>query len=994
MAKNQKKKSENNIKIWVSDGSSSEMKFLQKEGSYSFKSSQEDTSNIIIRPNTGTFTNLIVNGKNTLDYIPEKQESKDFLEFQKEKTNNYVVTITPQNKIRETQNEIDNIKASILEVPQYNQNESPSFSSKTIFFPNNNIPPSQQKQSLDNGSQIIEKEKGSEETPNFLDKHQKSLQKRSPTNSPKAHRNSIERLSHFSSVKPKEDEKTKSKQIFLVVDEHSMIIPLNLHENVEEKQIIKDLNSSPKNEDDHIKNINNQYKIQINSEKIFDHLIKTDKSISENKIQPPISSNDLLTNPMDLPDIPSRFSLIKAIEPTRETLPSIMINNELVLLNNTQNGEPLSNLSLESNYDSKDDSQNQNQMSAGLANPNQTSSTPKSLQDLGVVELTFQHHRKSNSNNSLYKKSLIPPKTNQKVPNNKNLQKPIVLKKLKQNDNKFKRKQALRLNKSSIILKRGSEFSENNSGSNSGIMQKENINSLKRDNDDSVLLSRASESKLFPQELVLDFRKKNKIYSTSKKFENNKTTPEKNANNQKYNEIKKFHHNKCRLTFFSFNEKVKRFFERHYQTIYPERTPLSSSLPKISLKKDSAKSQMENNSNENKSPNKVLGSNRLLIRNDSQYSIRYSHKNESNLSNNIPNPEINNEINLLKTDEHNFRQFSKSYRQGIVHSQTPKNNSSEVLSNETNIIDKDSSILLREGVFTEDYNGIIQKIELKMKEHDEILSSNYIFFNQKNIRTLFNEEFFIFLENMLASNYFVYISYKFIQKFFSLKIRKTKLSSLEPLIRKSRTQSLRLFNHRSSIMKYCPKIQEITTFENRVYTLKEDENFNSFSDYLQNSDFKQLKMVIDEEIDETLLDDNSSPLFDKMPSGFDHSSLPLPRKRSLILDNRKLFKSKFLSASTPTNHSEEREEFYRDEDEYFFEHTDLLKIRAKDRIYLEYFRDVQKKAFFFSKYLEENTLCFITRFEPKQMSEKLLHEKLVVDPKTFAKVEEENEKSI
>ena len=180
-------------------------------------------------------------------------------------------------------------------------------------------------------------------------------------------------------------------------------------------------------------------------------------------------------------------------------------------------------------------------------------------------------------------------------------------------------------------------------------------------------------------------------------------------------------------------------------------------------------------------------------------------------------------------------------------------------------------------------------------------------------------------------------------------------------------------------------------FSDRVYSLDtEEENVKSLNDFFKNSDFKQLKMVIDEEIDESFLDDQFSPLFDKLPSTFDHEI----RKKSLnLLDSKKLFKSKFLSASTPTNNSEEKEEFLRDEEEYLLENNDIFRIRSKDRIFLEYFRDIQKKITYFRVHVRENIMCFISKLDKNLQNRKFLKLKLEIDAGNLAKLGEESEKS-
>ena len=128
-----------------------------------------------------------------------------------------------------------------------------------------------------------------------------------------------------------------------------------------------------------------------------------------------------------------------------------------------------------------------------------------------------------------------------------------------------------------------------------------------------------------------------------------------------------------------------------------------------------------------------------------------------------------------------------------------------------------------------------------MRQHDEILANNYIHYNQKNIRTIINEEFLIFLENMVASNYFLYSSYQSLGDFMVKTILDWKFNTRIAIRKKTSTECQSYFE-RSPVLKHSPKAKQALTFDTAIFSLKEEET--TLNDYLNHAEFKNLKMVI------------------------------------------------------------------------------------------------------------------------------------------------------
>lgn len=817
--------------------------------------------------------------------------------------------------------------------------------------------------------QTFEKSSMSEATPNFLKITDSPpfMKKTCPEilTSPRSYNKNILESRQVSQFNFRSSEEIEKNGNFLELNANVLHIPLNLYED-------KALDHQATGHFPEGKTNENNYKIKITSETIPSYNT-LNLNFESQTLHIKGNNND---NLMNFPDIPSKYSLIKLLTPTHESIPSIMINNEAI---NQSKQENLSNISIDSNFDSKE---NDKTVTA-------KSTTPKSLQNIeNLNEPPEKNGRKSFSNKQINKN----PREKQK-----NSEKLIDIHKkepIKKHNSVKKRSTLLSLNKSSIIPK----SSGLNNERNNSVFKQQMLQSKKEVTEEAILNSKNSETKLFPAELSIDFSQKYKIYKKPSLFTSNANKTLHHPNNspsctvskavpgKSSAEINKFYQAKCKLTFYSFNEKVKRFFEKNYQALYlnTEKPALSTSLPKISLKKESplAKDSKEFTLN-------IFKELRPPGANEKEEKMgppsRFSHRFETNLS---PKLEYS---GSEKRENANNLFFSKSYKinNRISYSQTPKN--SESFKEENTF---EQSFLLKEKLLAEghDYEVIVQKIQLKMKEHDEILSNNYIYFNQKNIKTLINEEFFLYLDIMISSNYFFYHSFPSNESFFRQKIQS--LSGFQPfLLRRTRTKSSSFFHHKSTILKYySSQMNEIMNFPNRVYSLDtEEETIKSLNDFFKNSDFKQLKMVIDEEIDESFIEDQFSPLFDKLPSTFDQE---IRKKNSLnLLDSRKIFKSKFLSASTPTNNSEEKEEFLRDEEEYSLENTDIFRVRGKDRIFLEYFRDIQKKVIYFRVHVKENIMCFISKLDKKLQNCTFLKQKMEIDAGNLAKLGEENEKS-
>ena len=683
----------------------------------------------------------------------------------------------------------------------------------------------------------------------------------------------------------------------------------------------------------------------------------------------------------NLPDIPSRISLIKRISLAPDTIPSIMINNEMILLKNDNNSNPsIDSCMLMGENDRPKPEIEQMKIS---------STTPKSLQNI-LIEDINQHlnkHRNISNTNEIIKKN----EKNGKTQDFKQITKTTTIKKTK-----FNKKKTISLNTS--IQKSVSDHSNKNPAP-----EKSNKN-LINENDDSLCQSKSNFSALlFPSELSLNFQTKNPIYKMNLNFLD-KQKPlllTKHSSNNNKTEGQKLNQKKMKLTFFAFIEKVKRFFEKHHQIEMPyqNRTSLEKKftlIPKISNLKEVLNlphySPKHNTYTPRQSNNETLISpkksvNLNTIKKDEIARLSHKYAETSSLS-----PEWKQD-NLGKTGlvpNKGAKIFSSSSRNlvnsRLSHSQTPKQETNkEVMEGGFSDIKLENYDNDEENI---NFEENVKKIDAKMKEHDEILSNNYIYYNQKNIKTIINEEFFIYLENMISSNYFFYSSAHSSEQFFNES--KENFKNFRETSQKRKRSSSSHERH-SPLFKYFPKIKEIITFEDMIYCLKEEEEFGTFQEYLNHSDFKNLKMVIDEELDESLLDDHFSPLFDKIPSNFDVKE---KKKNSLcVYDHSKKFKSKFLSASSPSNTNDGECLFFHDEDEYLSDNNDIINKKIKDKTYLEYFMDINVKVSYFLVYLNENVIGLITKLDRELENNVFLKQNNQIEPNSIIKLEEETNKS-
>ena len=65
--------------------------------------------------------------------------------------------------------------------------------------------------------------------------------------------------------------------------------------------------------------------------------------------------------------------------------------------------------------------------------------------------------------------------------------------------------------------------------------------------------------------------------------------------------------------------------------------------------------------------------------------------------------------------------------------------------------------------------------------------------------------------------------------------------------------------------------------------------------------------------------------------------------------------------------------------------------KIKDKMFLDFFMDIQKKAGYFLPYVKESILGLITKMDHKVRDEKILKEEHKIDPSAIAKLEVENE---
>lgn len=667
-----------------------------------------------------------------------------------------------------------------------------------------------------------------------------------------------------------------------------------------------------------------------------------------------------------LPDIPSRLSLIRHLSnPNFYTMPSIMINSETVALKNENN----SNASFESSVMVMEI-----QNCKDLIKPR--TNTPHSLQD---IESDTEKEKKKNKPQIFSNELLAAKKETGKAKKNNNYKSSKFVKpnikinleikqssKRKETQNiKFNRVGSISLN-SSIMKKKSLPMKLSQKNSNL------NLKNNKKEQEELFSQSRNSETNFFPYELVLDFKKKNPLYN--KKFDNlfqSKKTQSRRVEGFKSS------HNKVKLTFYSFVEKVKRFFDKNYfnSSIDYHYFPLSSSLPQRSEKAVKETPIFEE---QNFSVGKVHKLDTSFGRLSQSHSKNINNNTESNsLSPAWKRNSKNFNQNEIQIPTKNFSKSSKNLGLKFSHSQSPKN-----------IPEFAETVKDKNEEYEDVFEDIVKRIDLKMKEHDDIISTNYIYHNQKNIKTIIIEDFFIYLENMTASNYFFYQSFNPSDQNFRFKLNIFK--KILPYHMRSKSISIKNFD-KPQTEKYYSILKKQTDFEDTIYTVGEEAAI-TFQDYLNHSDFKNLQMVIDEEMDESFIDDQFSPLFEKLPMNFDFNE----KKRNSLNSNNSLspkFKSKYLSASTPTNY-ENRNIFYRDEEEYFYDSNDMLNKKIKDKIFLEYFFDIQKKVRYFLVYVLNDVVCFITRLDLNLVNMKLMKEELKINPNNFIKLDEENEKSI
>lgn len=65
--------------------------------------------------------------------------------------------------------------------------------------------------------------------------------------------------------------------------------------------------------------------------------------------------------------------------------------------------------------------------------------------------------------------------------------------------------------------------------------------------------------------------------------------------------------------------------------------------------------------------------------------------------------------------------------------------------------------------------------------------------------------------------------------------------------------------------------------------------------------------------------------------------------------------------------------------------------KIKDKMFLDFFMDIQKKAGYFLPYVQQSILGLITKMDHKVRDERILKEEHKIDPSAIAKLEDENE---
>ena len=724
-----------------------------------------------------------------------------------------------------------------------------------------------------------------------------------------------------------------------------------------------DKNINDKNDKNDNENINNnmEYRIEIMPESSMNFINETQMKTDREFL--------FLEN---LPEIPSKLSLIRLNTNQGgliETIPSIMINNEVPLKN-----ENNSNPSLDTSLVEKPE-ENMTKSIRKISN------TPQSLQCLDDLEkpvkittlsTNFQIIKKNNNKSNI--KS--PPKSLEKTKPKYNSIKGKVNIPIKKN--KLNRKGTLSLNTS--VIKKNLSFENKQKPSTFLKNINNNINNPNNNNqvlpEESFYHSKNSDTRLFPNEMTLDFKQKAKLYQKKPRFF------EKKALNMKKSPSENSRVKRMKLSFFNFIDKVSRFFEKHWKT-----EPIVDSLEKNLYPPVRQTSKFSINPTQN---------------------IEFTPKNIEVTPKNIPLTPKNFQltpksiecpnklsrvgVNSLSPEwrrDQNAKVFSQSSRNilnlRLSHSQTPRNASHNNINGIETISDDSQEVEVGEET---NIDEILMKINVKMKEHDEILTNNYIHYNQKSIRTIIIEEFMIFLENMVSTNYFLYSSCHDLSTFLLKKAAELRKSSY---VREIKRMSIgnKSFYEKSPLSKNSLTAKQALNFEMAIFCFKEEE-LSTFQDYLNHSEFKNLKMVIDEEAEESMFED--APFIEKLPSVAE--LYQNHKKGSLSLGDgfyKPKFKSKFLTANSPTN--ENMTESWVEDDEFLYENNEHMNKKIKDKMFLEYFMDIQKKTGFFLQYVKDGIMAFITRLESKVCNQNFLKEDLKIDPMALNKLEAENEQS-
>ena len=526
--------------------------------------------------------------------------------------------------------------------------------------------------------------------------------------------------------------------------------------------------------------------------------------------------------------LPSKMSIAigRPIHQLGPEIPSIMINNEVVPLKSENNS--LSDSMMIDNHDLSSENKPQ-------------STTPKSLQNINNVPETKVNPPSSYSNmhledkakklqlsNNGHRQSQSPPTKHMPTKHFKSI---TIKPKTTATGNpikktKFGKKGTISLNNSIHLQKSPSIDKSKNSPNflNSG------ANPTPQNNlpDDSVLHSKNSETRLlFPEEMTLNFNQKNDIYTKHSALLRRKSQLTLRKKTSENNKIKRM-----KLSFFTFVEKVSRFFDKNWKNDLG----MTGNQGGHQLEKNTFPLLKASKFSNNSPKHELTPRNLTPSASPKNYEVanRMSH-NPNNASNSL-SPEWRKERNsrIFSQSSRNLLNLRLSYSNTARHG---SHSAQQNVNNTMDVSDQDSEATTDE--MNKDYEDIINGIDQKMRQHDEILANNYIHYNQKNIRTIINEEFLIFLENMVASNYFLYSSYQFLGDFMAKKILDWKFNTRIAIRKKTSTDC---YFERSPVLKHSPKAKQALNFDTAIFSLKEEET--TLNDYLNHAEFKNLKMVI------------------------------------------------------------------------------------------------------------------------------------------------------